>query len=283
MLMLRDQSPQTNDWREMLYVIIFRADTSAGRAFDVALLWLIVLSVLAVIFESVDSLNADYGVWLRGLEWFFTLVFTLEYALRLVCVRNWWDYATSPLGVIDLLAVLPTYLSVFELGLQYFLVIRVLRLLRVFRILKLGRYVGEAELLIGALRAGRFKITVFLSTVLVMVVIIGTLMYVIEGVDSGFDSIPTGMYWAIVTLTTVGFGDITPVTVGGRFLAAVVMIMGYGVIAVPTGIVTAEIAYRAGRSKARLHCPDCGAGQHDSDAAYCKTCGGKLVRQVAGR
>ncbi len=276
--MLRDQSPQTSDWREQLYVIIFRSDTPAGRAFDVALLWLIVLSVLSVIFESVDSLNAEYGAWLRGLEWLFTLVFTLEYALRLVCVRSWRYYVTSPLGIIDLLAVLPTYLSVFEFGLQYFLVIRVLRLLRVFRILKLGRYVGEAELLIEALRASRFKITVFLSTVMVLVVIIGTMMYVIEGAESGFDSIPTGMYWAIVTLTTVGFGDITPVTVGGRLLAAVVMIMGYGIIAVPTGIVTAEIAYRAGRSAKRSHCPECGMGQHEPDANFCKACGGRLVK-----
>ena len=277
-LMAYDQRPLANGWREQLYRIIFKSDTPGGRAFDVALLWLIVLSVLSVMCESVASLDAEYGLLLRGIEWFFTLVFTAEYALRLFCVRNRWQYVSSPLGLVDLLAVLPTYLSLFEFGLQYFLVIRVLRLLRVFRIFKLGRYVGEAQLLTSALRASRFKITVFLSTVLALVVIIGTLMYVIEGEESGFTSIPVGMYWAIVTLTTVGFGDITPATIAGRALAAVVMIMGYGIIAVPTGIVTVELAQQAKKTKKDAACPSCGAANHDPDANFCKLCGARLLR-----
>jgi voltage-gated potassium channel len=199
----RDQKPLSNDWREKLFVIIFESDTPRGKAFDVVLLWLIVLSVLAVILESVPDIDAGYDRLLYIAEWFFTAIFTIEYLLRVACVRDKWRYIRSPLGLIDLLAVLPTYMSVFSHGMQYFLVIRVLRLLRVFRILKLGRYVGEARLLIGALEASRFKITVFLSTVLTLVVIIGTLMYLIEGPENGFTSIPIGIYWAIVTLTTV--------------------------------------------------------------------------------
>ena len=274
--MERDQRPQTGDWRERLYVVIFQSDTPQGKAFDVALLWLILLSVVAVILESVPRIEQDYDRFLKGAEWGFTFAFTVEYILRVLCVRDKWRYIRSPLGVIDLLAVLPSYLSVLVFGLQYFLVIRVLRLLRVFRIFKLGRYVGEAQVLTRALRASRFKITVFLSTVLSLVVVIGTLMYLIEGPDSGFTSIPVSMYWAIVTLTTVGYGDITPTTFAGQTLAALVMILGYGIIAVPTGIVTVELAEQSRRGVRNTACPGCGAGGHDTDAMFCRRCGGQL-------
>jgi voltage-gated potassium channel len=276
--MERDLKPQTADWREKLYIVIFESGTPQGKAFDVALLWLILLSVLAVILESIPTIEDQYERMLYAAEWAFTVAFTAEYILRVLCVRNRWRYISSPLGLIDLLAVLPTYLGLFFAGFQYFLVIRVLRLLRVFRILKLGRYVGEARLLTDALRASRFKITVFLSTVLTLVVVIGTLMYLVEGPANGFTSIPVAMYWTIVTLTTVGFGDITPATIPGRLLASLVMIMGYGIIAVPTGIVTVELAQQSRKSRA-LVCPACGAGGHDSDAVYCKLCAEKLPRE----
>lgn len=277
--MERDQKPLSNDWRERLFVIIFESDTPQGKAFDVALLWLIVLSVLAVVLESVPDVEARFERMLYYAEWGFTGIFTVEYLLRVVCVRDKWRYMRSPLGLIDLLAVLPSYLSLFSFGMQYFLVIRVLRLLRVFRIMKLGRYVGEAQLLTRALKASRFKITVFLSTVLTMVVVIGTLMYMIEGPENGFTSIPVAMYWAIVTLTTVGFGDITPTTFAGRALAAMVMIMGYGIIAVPTGIVTVELAQQSRRKTPATACPGCGSQDHDGDAAFCKLCGERLERR----
>ncbi len=273
--MERDQKPLSQDWRERLFVIIFEADTKMGKAFDVALLWLIVLSLLVVILESVPGLEAKYDRMLFAAEWVFTGIFTVEYVLRVVCVRNKWRYMSSPLGLIDLMAFLPSYFSLFSFGMQYFLVIRVLRLLRVFRIMKLGRYVGEAQVLIRALKASRFKITVFLSTVLTLVVVIGTLMYMIEGPENGFSSIPVGMYWAVVTLTTVGFGDITPTTTAGRALAALVMILGYGIIAVPTGIVTVELAQQS-RKREEAACASCGCRDHDRDAAFCKLCGEKL-------
>ncbi|MDR7866643.1 MAG: ion transporter [Sporomusaceae bacterium] len=275
--MERDQKPLSQDWRERLFVIIFESDTPQGKAFDVALLWLIVLSVLAVILESVPDIEVRFDRMLYFAEWGFTGVFTVEYLLRVVCVRDKWRYMRSPLGLIDLMAVLPSYLSLFSFGMQYFLVIRVLRLLRVFRIMKLGRYVGEAQLLTRALKASRFKITVFLSTVLTLVVVIGTLMYMIEGAENGFTSIPVGMYWAIVTLTTVGFGDITPTTLAGRALAALVMILGYGIIAVPTGIVTVELAQQSRKREREAACAGCGCQDHDRDAVFCKLCGERLI------
>ncbi len=271
--MERNQKPLTNDWREQLFVIIFQSDTPRGKVFDVALSWMILLSVLAVILESIPGIEGRYQRVLQSLEWIFTVIFTFEYFFRMLCVRDAWRYAKSPLGLIDLLAILPTYISIVIYGSQYFLVIRVLRLLRVFRIMKLGLYVGEANLLFRAIQASRFKIIVFLSTVLTLVVIIGTLMYVIEGPESGFTSIPVGMYWAIVTLTTVGFGDITPITFFGRTLAALVMIMGYGIIAVPTGIVTVELAEQSRKQNREVVCASCGAKYHDADAVYCKLCG----------
>jgi len=263
-------------WRERLHEIIFEAETPAGKAFDVALLVCIVASVATVLLESVASIRAQYGTLLRALEWGFTILFTVEYVLRLICVRRPLRYALSFFGLVDLLAIVPTYLSVFVAGAQSLIVIRALRLLRIFRVLKLAHFVGEASMLRDALRASMRKITVFLGTVLTVVLIVGSLMYLVEGEASGFTSIPQSMYWAIVTLTTVGYGDIAPQTVVGKLLASVVMILGYGIIAVPTGIVTVELAHARRAPITTEACRDCGKGGHDSNADFCKFCGARL-------
>ena len=263
--------------RARLHEIIFEANTRAGRLFDLALIWLILLSVATVILESVRSVRLRYGDLLYALEWLFTLLFTAEYLLRLLSVRRPLRYASSFFGVVDLLAIIPTYLSIFVPGSQYLLVIRILRLLRVFRLLKLTEYVEEADTLRRALRASSRKISVFISAVLLLVVIIGALMYVIEGEAHGFTSIPISIYWAIVTLTTVGYGDLSPRTPFGQILASIVMIIGYGIIAVPTGIVSVELAQAVRQQKTtRQSCPSCGAEGHDPDARYCKICGASL-------
>ncbi|HET9225638.1 MAG TPA: ion transporter [Thermoanaerobaculia bacterium] len=271
------ETPPRSPWRHRLHEIIFEADTPAGKAFDVTLLVAILASILVVVLESVPSVRASYGRALWLAEWVFTVLFTVEYLLRLVAVRQPFRYARSFFGVVDLLAVLPTYLSLLVPGAQTLLVVRALRLLRVFRILKLGEFLGEARLLVLALRASARKILVFLMAVLVLVLIIGSLMYLVETPESGFTSIPQSIYWAIVTLTTVGYGDIAPQTVLGRILASLVMILGYGMIAVPTGIVTVELS-QTGRGKAvsTQACPSCGSGGHDPDARYCKYCGSSL-------
>ncbi len=264
-------------WKDRLHEVIFEADTPAGKAFDVVLLWCILLSVAAVVLESVKGIEAVYGSWLRFAEWGFTILFTIEYVLRLMCVRRPAAYARSFFGVVDLLAILPTYVSLFIPGMQPLLLLRALRLIRVFRVLKLARYVGESQVLMNALRASRVKITVFLVTVLMLVLVIGTLMYLIEGEENGFTSIPKGVYWAVVTMTTVGYGDIAPHTVLGQTLAAGVMILGYGIIAVPTGIVTAEIAFASrGGLVSTQACRSCSAEGHDPDAKFCKFCGEEL-------
>ncbi len=263
--------------RARLHEIIFEADTRAGRVFDLTLIWLILLSVATVLLESIRGVRAQYGGLLHSLEWLFTLLFTVEYLLRLVSVRRPWRYATSFFGIVDLLAIIPTYLSIFIPGSQYLLVIRILRLLRVFRLLKLSEYVTEADTLRLALRASRRKISVFLSAVILLVVIIGSLMYVVEGEEHGFTSIPLSIYWAIVTLTTVGYGDLSPRTPFGQILASVVMIIGYGIIAVPTGIVTVVLAQAARQRKVTSQsCPVCSAEGHDPDALHCKYCGAHL-------
>lgn len=264
-------------WRSWLHEVIFEADTPLGKAFDVVLLWAIILSVAAVSLESVQSIREQYGAVLVGIEWFFTILFTIEYLLRVICVRRPLVYIRSFYGIVDLLAILPTYVSLFVVGAQTLIVIRALRLLRVFRVFKLARYVGEASVLMRALRASRPKITVFLVAVLSVVLIVGSLMYLIEGGQpgSGFTSIPKSVYWTIVTMTTVGYGDIAPQTVPGQVLASAVMIVGYGIIAVPTGIVTAEIAV-ARREVTTQRCRNCGAEGHDPDAKHCKHCGEKL-------
>ncbi|APG27525.1 ion transporter [Syntrophotalea acetylenivorans] len=268
--------PRRNHWRMKLHEVIFEADTPAGKAFDVLLILSILASVVAVMLDSMGAVRLEYGRLLYLIEWFFTLLFSVEYILRLVCVGRPSKYATSFYGVVDLLAIIPTYLSLVLPGSQYLLVIRLLRILRIFRILKLVPYLGEARLLMQALRASGRKIAVFLFTVLTLVVIFGSLMYVIESSESGFTSIPRSIYWAIVTLTTVGYGDISPQTVLGQTLASLVMILGYSIIAVPTGIVTVEMSHAFGRKISTQACPECSAEGHDDDARYCKFCGSAL-------
>jgi voltage-gated potassium channel len=263
-------------WRVRLHEIIFEADTFAGKAFDVALLAAILLSVTAVVLESVEAIGQRLGPTLRTVEWAFTVLFTVEYVLRLVCVRRPWRYATSFLGVVDLLAVIPTYLSLLYGGAQALIVIRALRLLRVFRIFKLARYLGELTALLAAIRASRAKIIVFLLTVLTVVLIMGTAIYVVEGESSGFTSIPRAVYWAVVTVTTVGYGDIAPRTVFGQAIAAVAMILGYSLIIIPTGIFSMELIEASKRSVTTQVCPSCTAEGHDSDARFCKYCGARL-------
>jgi voltage-gated potassium channel len=263
--------------RARLHEVIFESDTRAGRFFDLTLIWLILLSVATVILESVREVREQHGSLLHTLEWMFTVLFTVEYCLRLLSVRRPVRYATSFFGIVDLLAIVPTYLSIFVPGSQYFLVIRILRLLRVFRLLKLSEYVAEADVLRSALRASRRKISVFISAVVLLVVIIGALMYVIEGEANGFTSIPRSIYWAIVTLTTVGYGDLSPQTSMGQMVASIVMIIGYGIIAVPTGIVSVELAEAVRQKRVSGQaCPSCGAEGHDTDSIHCKYCGAKL-------
>ena len=263
--------------RARLHEVIFESDTRAGRYFDFTLIWLILLSVATVVLESVREVREQYGALLHALEWVFTLLFTVEYGLRLLSVRRPLRYATSFFGVVDLLAIVPTYLSIFVPGSHYLLVIRILRLLRVFRLLKLSEYVTEADILRRALRASSRKISVFISAVVLLVVIIGALMYVIEGEANGFTSIPRSIYWAIVTLTTVGYGDLSPRTALGQMVASIVMIIGYGIIAVPTGIVSVELAQAVREKKVTgQSCPSCAAEGHDADAICCKYCGEQL-------
>jgi voltage-gated potassium channel len=271
--------PPGHTWRTWLYEVIFEADTATGKAFDVVLLWSILLSVAAVLLESVEAIRTGYGPLLYAVEWGFTIVFTIEYTVRILCVRKPLLYVRSFYGIVDLLSILPTYLSLFVGGSHALIVIRALRLLRVFRVFKLARYVGEASVLMEALRASRAKITVFLLTVLSIVLIVGSLMYLIEGSHpgSGFTSIPTSIYWTIVTMTTVGYGDITPQTIAGKTLASMVMIIGYGIIAVPTGIVTAELSVASIQRRITTHvCPNCHRAGHEPDATNCKFCGSAL-------
>jgi voltage-gated potassium channel len=272
------ENPTLSPWREKLRIIIFEADTPAGKAFDVSLLVAILLSVLAVLLDSVSAFRSQHGQLLDKAEWIFTLLFTAEYALRLICSPRPLHYARSFFGVVDLLAILPTYLSVLFPGAESMLVIRGLRLLRIFRVFKLGQFLGEASLLRNALASSRHKITVFLGTITILVTILGAAMYLIEGAENGFTSIPISIYWAIVTMTTVGYGDMAPITVWGKVLASIVMIMGYSIIAVPTGIVTAEIVEGAAASRriTTRSCPNCLSEGHDRTATYCKACAAPL-------
>ena len=264
-------------WRTVLHEVIFEADTPIGKAFDVLLILSILISVVAVMLDSIDQVRMQYGTLLYGIEWFFTILFTIEYVLRLSCVGKPFKYAVSFYGVVDLLAIIPTFISLLIPGAQYLLVIRILRVLRIFRILKLAHYLGEAELLTKALRASSRKISVFLFAVLTLVVIFGSLMYLIEGGENGFTSIPRSIYWAIVTMTTVGYGDISPQTIFGQTLASIVMILGYGIIAVPTGIVTVELSQAFRRKGASTRaCSECSGEGHDTDAKHCKFCGAAL-------
>ncbi|AWV08424.1 ion transporter [Marilutibacter maris] len=280
-------APQLNPatetgWRRTWFDIIYRHDTPPSRNFDLILVFAIFTSVLVIMFDSVPHIHQRFSESLYVVEWAFTLLFTAEYALRLMVVRRPLRYALSVWGLIDLLSILPTYLSLLLPGSQSLLVVRILRILRLFRILKLTQYVEEGGILIKALWRSRRKIFVFLCAIMTVVVIFGALMYLIEGPQHGFTSIPTGMYWAIVTMATVGYGDISPETVLGRFFASILILIGYSVIAVPTGIYTAELASSlreasgaAGHHDAR-GCPECGLEGHDPDALHCRHCGHPL-------
>jgi voltage-gated potassium channel len=264
-------------FRLRMYETIFESDTLAGRLFDIILLCLIISSVTVIILESVSEFRVRFAQYLLPLEWFFTIVFTLEYVSRLWTVPNKRKYIFSFFGIIDLLSILPSYLALFIPGAHSLMIIRVIRLLRIFRILKLTRFVGEGQYLVTALKASKHKIIVFLFTVVTTVIIMGTFMYLIEGPEHGFTSIPRSIYWSIVTMTTVGYGDIAPRTDLGQLFASVLMILGYGVIAVPTGIVSAEmVSMNRKESISNQTCPHCMKEGHDADAVYCKYCGGKL-------
>jgi voltage-gated potassium channel len=265
------------NWKKRLYDIVFKTDTRAGKLFDVVLVISIILSIIVVMLDSIATIHQEHGKILLTAEWFFTILFTIEYLFRIYISKKKFKYILSFYGIIDLLAILPTYISLFFAGYQYLLVIRILRLLRIFRILKLYRFIGASSYLMESLKASRHKIAVFLSAVMAIVVIMGAAMYLIEGQESGFKSIPESIYWAIITLTTVGYGDITPVTPLGKALASVVMILGYSIIAVPTGIITAELTRKKDKDERdQKICNECGCNDHDKDASYCKVCGKEL-------
>ncbi len=264
-------------WQARLQEVIYESNTKAGKAFDVALLIAIFTSILVVMLDSVDRYHQQYGRLFFVLEWTFTFLFTLEYILRLICIRQPIRYVLSPLGLIDLLAIVPSYLSIFYAGAQSLLVLRALRLLRVFRIFKLTHFLTEMEFLSVAIRASLKKISIFMLTVIMLVTILGSVMYLVENHQNGFSSIPESIYWAIVTITTVGYGDISPVTPMGKFISSIVMLIGYGIIAVPTGIITNEIAAATRkRDHSTETCPSCGREGHDLDAVFCKFCGARL-------
>lgn len=274
-MMMQQRKPQT--WRQRLHQTIYESNTTAGKAFDIALLLMIIFSIVVVMLDSIKSTSRQYGHLFDILEWSFTILFTIEYLLRLISVRKPLMYVTSFFGVIDLLAIIPSYLSIFFIGAQSLLVFRALRLLRIFRIFKLTHFLTEMQFLKASLNSSLKKISIFMLVVLSLVIILGSVMYLVENGENGFDSIPDSIYWAIVTLTTVGYGDISPVTPMGKFIASLMMFIGYGIIAVPTGIVTTEMA-RAVRSKKHgiETCPGCGREGHDPDARFCKYCGTEL-------
>ena len=268
---------KSSDWRFRLHEIIYESNTPAGKAFDVALLIAIFTSIIVVMLDSVKSLHQSYGALFRGLEWFYTAIFTVEYALRVISIKKPWRYVFSLLGIVDLIALIPTYLGFFFAGAQSLLVFRALRLLRVFRIFKLGEFLTEINYLTTALRGSLRKISIFLLTVLTLTVILGSIMYLVEQKENGFSNIPESIYWAIVTITTVGYGDIAPITPMGKFVASIVMLIGYGIIAVPTGIITHDIALAARHKKDLPEaCPSCSREGHESNALFCKFCGSSL-------
>ncbi|KWU02017.1 ion transporter [Vibrio toranzoniae] len=260
-----------------LYVIIFGTHTPAGRAFDISLIIAIVASLIVLILESIPSVATEWSQQLRYIEYSFTALFTLEYLLRLYCSPNPKSYATSFFGVVDLLAILPTYIAIFFPGASFMSVIRLLRVMRIFRILKLIRYLQDSNILLRSLLMARRKIFIFFSTVGILVTIFGALIFIIEGPENGFTSIPQSIYWAIVTITTVGYGDITPQTAFGKAIASLTMLLGYSILAVPTGIITAELSNEMNSHKELVKCPNCNRSGHDSDAMYCKHCASELA------
>ncbi len=265
-----------NERREKLNTIIFGTGTPAGRNFDIALIWLILISVVAVMLDSIEVLNSQLDVAFHYAEWTFTILFTLEYITRIYCSPRPWKYIFSFYGLIDLVSILPTYLALLLPPASYFLVIRLLRVMRIFRILKLIRYIREGNTLLRSMYQSRRKIYLFFIGVLVLSTVFGTLMFLVEGPENGFTSIPKSIYWTIVTITTVGYGDITPHTVLGQLISTAAMLTGYSIIAVPTGILTAELATEIQRDRAETLCVSCGRYGHDNDAQYCKFCGEEL-------
>lgn len=264
-------------WRRRLHDVIYESNTTAGKAFDIALLLAIFISILVVVLDSVPEYHQQYGRFFLLVEWIFTGLFTVEYLLRLLVIQRPLRFVFSPLGLIDLLSILPSYLSVLYPGAQSLLVLRALRLLRVFRIFKLTHYIDEAQFLTSALRRSMRKIAIFMLVVLTLTVILGSVMYMVEGEKAGFTSIPTSIYWAVVTITTVGYGDIAPLTPLGKFIASVMMLIGYGIIAVPTGILSSELRKNPGNNgKSGEVCPACGREGHDENARYCKWCGAAI-------
>ncbi|MBU0467969.1 MAG: ion transporter [Candidatus Omnitrophica bacterium] len=261
--------------KEKIRKIIFETDTPAGKVYDILLIVTVAISVFAVMIDSVSSINKTYGNILHAVEWFFTILFTIDYIVRINCVKNPSKYARSFFGVVDLLGILPTYLNMFLPGTRYLLSIRYLRMLRIFKVFMLASYMEEVKVLTQALRSSFRKIMIFVFTVITIVIVLGSLMYVIEGPQNGFTNIPRSIYWAIVTLTTVGYGDISPKTPFGQTLAAIVMLLGYSIIVIPTGIVTVDMIQTPSRSKKQ--CSGCTAFIHDKDATYCKYCGKILI------
>jgi voltage-gated potassium channel len=272
-----NNAKQLTGWRSRLHEVIFESNTNAGKAFDITLLLCILASIAIVMFDSIDAWHERYGDIFYIIEWSFTILFTIEYILRLISVKQPLLYAFSFLGLIDLLSIVPMYLSLFFAGTQSLLVLRALRLLRIFRIFKLTHFLTEMNFLGAAIRSSMKKISIFMLVVFALVVILGSIMYLVEKEENGFTSIPDSIYWAIVTITTVGYGDIAPVTATGKFIASIIMLIGYGIIAVPTGIITSEMVNR-GRERQSKHqaCPGCGREGHEANATYCKFCGEKL-------
>ena len=273
-----NKTTKTPSWKHRLHEIIYEADTKAGKIFDVVLLIAILVSILFVMLESVEPINNKYGNFLNIAEWIITILFSLEYFLRIIAIKKPLKYVFSFYGIIDLLSTLPKYLSFFLIGSHHLAALRALRLLRIFRILKLARYIGASNRLLVALRASKAKIAVFLFFVMILCIILGTVMYMVEGAENGFTSIPRSVYWAIVTLTTVGYGDIAPHTPLGQFIASIIMILGYGIIAIPTGIVSSEMTKSMDD---KLHtntqaCPNCLEENHNDNAEFCYNCGSHL-------
>lgn len=270
-----------HSFRYKLSHIVFKNDTKAGRLFDRLVLWLVVISVTSVTLHSVDAISARFDKAFVIIEWAFTVLFTIEYGLRLYSAPNRMRYATSFFGIVDLLAIVPSYVGLFFTGTQHLLIVRILRLLRIFRIFQMGNFVREGSIVASALRASQKKITVFLVFVSVSAILMGALMYMVEAdANPSITDIPDGIYWAIVTLTTVGYGDTVPITHFGKMLASIVMILGYGIIAVPTGIVTAEISSRVlgPKNRMKVKCKQCGDGDHLQNSAFCHTCGHALTK-----
>lgn len=271
--------PTKSSWKSRLHEVIYEADTPAGKTFDVILLFVILISIVLVMLESVGELNRNYYWEFYVAEWLITGIFTIEYILRIIAINKPRKYIFSFYGIVDLLSTIPTYIAFFAGGHNFLFAIRALRLLRVFRILKITRYIGESDKLVRALKNSRIKIMVFLFAVLIICIIMGTVMHLVEGEQGGFDNIPVSIYWCIVTLTTVGFGDIHPVTPAGQAIASLIMITGYGIIAVPTGIVSAEYTRSSGKKSTPINtqaCPHCNETRHLDDAEFCHNCGNKL-------